>query len=147
MWDVASAVTSTVTSTVRQTAGEVIKSVQETDWKNEIADFSREVTVDAQTVRVRTAEAIGQLPMDFREHHQGDTQQVGEDGDVDGWTVSGLQVDRNWDAAACWTCCRHALPPALCTSTAYVTVCIARACWQLFDSILPFPANECSEVM
>lgn len=54
LWNVAKA----VQSAVKQTAGEVVRSVQETDWKSELATFTHEVEAEAQ----RAVEVVQHLP-------------------------------------------------------------------------------------
>eukprot|EP00878_Enallax_costatus_P042469 GHUV01049838.1.p2 GENE.GHUV01049838.1~~GHUV01049838.1.p2 ORF type:complete len:120 (+),score=17.58 GHUV01049838.1:232-591(+) len=54
LWNVATA----VTSAVKQTADEVVKSVQQTDWKSELATFTHEVEAEAQ----KAVEVVQHLP-------------------------------------------------------------------------------------
>lgn len=47
-----------MTAAVKQTAGDVVRSVQETDWKSELQAFSHEVQTEATVV----AEAVTHIP-------------------------------------------------------------------------------------
>lgn len=53
-WNVATA----VTSAVKQSANEVVKSVQHTDWKSELAAFTQEVEAEAH----KAVEVVQHLP-------------------------------------------------------------------------------------
>jgi 2C-methyl-D-erythritol 2,4-cyclodiphosphate synthase len=57
-WSVAKA----VQSAVQQTADEVVRSVQTTDWKSELAAFTHEVEAEAQKVSHKAAEVVQHLP-------------------------------------------------------------------------------------
>ena len=65
LWNVATA----VTSAVKQTADEVVKSVQQTDWKSELATFTHEVEAEAQ----KAVEVVQHLPQHIT-HAPGKTQ-------------------------------------------------------------------------
>eukprot|EP00775_Hariotina_reticulata_P011922 gene11922-12066_t len=54
LWNVANA----VTSVIKQTTDEVVRSVQETDWKNELAAFTHVVEAEAQ----KAVEVVQHLP-------------------------------------------------------------------------------------
>jgi hypothetical protein len=58
IWNVANA----VSEAVKQTAGEVVRSVQQTDWKSELSAFTEELQADAQTVTTKAAEVVSHLP-------------------------------------------------------------------------------------
>ena len=58
LWRVAAA----VTSTVKARADELVKSVVETDWKNELSAFSKEVGEESKTLKDKTAELVEHLP-------------------------------------------------------------------------------------
>lgn len=47
-----------VTSAVKQTADEVVKSVQQTDWRSELATFTHEIEAEAQ----KAVEVVQHLP-------------------------------------------------------------------------------------
>jgi hypothetical protein len=58
LWSVAKA----VQSAVKQTTNEVVRSVQQTDWKSELAAFTQEVEAEAQKVSHKAVEVVQQLP-------------------------------------------------------------------------------------
>lgn len=58
IWGVAAA----VSKSVRQRADELVKSVQETDWKSELSSFSKGVSEDTKTLTNKTAELVEHLP-------------------------------------------------------------------------------------
>eukprot|EP00879_Flechtneria_rotunda_P021318 GHRR01022468.1.p1 GENE.GHRR01022468.1~~GHRR01022468.1.p1 ORF type:complete len:628 (+),score=193.17 GHRR01022468.1:312-2195(+) len=66
LWTVANV----VTSAVKQTAGEVVRSVQETDWKSELAAFTHEVEAEAH----KAVEVVQHLPHHIPHSH---TNQAG----------------------------------------------------------------------
>lgn len=58
LWNVAAA----VTSSVKARADELVKSVAETDWKNELATFGAEVKEDTKTITHKAQEVVVHLP-------------------------------------------------------------------------------------
>lgn len=58
LWSVAKA----VQSAVQQTTNEVVRSVQQTDWKSELAAFTQEVEAEAQKVSHKAVEVVQHLP-------------------------------------------------------------------------------------
>lgn len=58
IWGVAAA----VSKSVRLRADELVKSVQETDWKSELSSFSKGVSEDTKTLTDKTAELVEHLP-------------------------------------------------------------------------------------
>jgi hypothetical protein len=62
----AAAVSSTVTSTVRERTGELLKTVQETNWTAELATFSEGVKEDTVNVTKKTVAAVEHLPETVR---------------------------------------------------------------------------------
>lgn len=58
LWNVAAA----VTNTVKARADELVKSVVDTDWRNELSTFSREVGEEGKTLSHKTAEIVEHLP-------------------------------------------------------------------------------------
>jgi hypothetical protein len=55
-----------VTSAVKQSAGEVVKSVQHTDWKSELAVFTQEVEAEAH----KAVEVVQHLPQHIALPHE-----------------------------------------------------------------------------
>ncbi len=51
-----------MTSSVKARADELVKSVVETDWKNELSAFSKEVGEESKTLKDKTAELVEHLP-------------------------------------------------------------------------------------
>lgn len=47
---------------MQQTADEVVRSVQTTDWKSELAAFTHEVEAEAQKVSHKAVEVVQHLP-------------------------------------------------------------------------------------
>jgi hypothetical protein len=63
-----------VTSAVKQSADEVVKSVQHTDWKSELAAFTQEVEAEAH----KAVEVVQHLPQHIAHtHEQGQQQHQG----------------------------------------------------------------------
>jgi hypothetical protein len=62
IWSLARAVGTGAAAAVTATAADVVRSVQETDWKSELKAFSAEVTHDAAEASSRAVEAVGHLP-------------------------------------------------------------------------------------
>lgn len=59
-----------VSNTVKARADEIVKSVVETDWKNELSAFGKEVGEESKTLKTKTAELVEHLP-DAVEHQPG----------------------------------------------------------------------------
>jgi hypothetical protein len=68
-WNVATA----VTSAVKQSADEVVKSVQHTDWKSELTAFTQEVEAEAH----KAVEVVQHLPQHIQLPHEQQQQQQG----------------------------------------------------------------------
>ena len=51
-----------VTSSVKARADELVKSVAETDWRNELLAFSSEVKEEGKTLSHKTQEIVDHLP-------------------------------------------------------------------------------------
>jgi N-acetylglucosamine kinase-like BadF-type ATPase len=56
-----------VQSAVQQTADEVVRSVQTTDWKSELTAFTQEVEAEAQKVSHKAAE-VSQKAVEVVQH-------------------------------------------------------------------------------
>jgi hypothetical protein len=54
---------SVVSNTVKQTAGDLVRTVQETDWKGELSAFGKEVETDAKLVGSSAAGLVEALPL------------------------------------------------------------------------------------
>jgi hypothetical protein len=67
LWNVATA----VTSAVKQSADEVVKSVQHTDWKSELTAFTQEVEAEAH----KAVEVVQHLPQHIQLPHEQQQQQ------------------------------------------------------------------------
>jgi hypothetical protein len=56
-----------VASTVASSAGELVKSVAQTDWKAELLAFGKEAAHETQAISHRTAEVVQHLPAEVAE--------------------------------------------------------------------------------